>query len=193
MRRLEVRRHSYTKKGADRGHSSHLSREGVALARKISDQLGPFDRVVTSVVPRTLETALAMGFAVDESIPELGQLTEAFWAEVRRHEHWAWPRPFARYRTLSAAGQQVTAVGRIQIDIWIRNLEMTPPNGSLLVISHGHALEVGLVTCFPSGQLDELSLPFRHCEGFRASYADGEFTRLEIHRNGNDYQSSIQA
>ncbi|MCX6045606.1 MAG: phosphoglycerate mutase family protein [Chloroflexi bacterium] len=187
MRILEVRRHSYTKKGADRGHGSHLSREGVALARRLGAEIGPFDRVVTSMIPRTLETALAMGFAVDESIADLGQLTEGFWTEVGRHEHWSWPQPFAHYRTLIATGQQVAALGQTQVDIWIRLLEMTPPNGAVLAISHGHAIEVGLVTCFPAGQLDKLDRPFSHCEGFRVHYADGEFIKLEIQRNG-DYK-----
>ena len=142
MPTLEVRRHSYTKKDEARGHGSHLSGAGVALARKI----GPFERVVTSAIPRTLETALAMGFAVDEIIPALGQLPEAFWAEVGRHDHWSWPRLFARYRELIAMGQQVAALGMIQANIWIKTLEQIAPDGSVLVLSHGHAIEAGLVT-----------------------------------------------
>jgi len=185
MPMLEVRRHSYTKKDEARDHGSHLSSAGVALARKIGSQIGPFERVVTSDIPRTLETALAMGFAVDEIMPALGQLPEAFWAEVGRHDHWSWPRPFARYRELIALGQQAAALGKVQANIWINTLEQLAPDGSLLVLSHGHAIEAGLVTCFPSGQLDELSLPFRHCEGFRASYVDQRFMKLEIQRNGD--------
>jgi hypothetical protein len=65
MRIIQIRRHSYTKKGEARGRGSHLSAEGVALAREIGSQIGPFDLVLTSHSPRTLETAIAMGFAVD--------------------------------------------------------------------------------------------------------------------------------
>src|SRR5262245_40559339 len=65
VRWLEVRRHSYTKKGAARGRGSHLSAEGVAFARAIGATLGPFSYVVTNELPRAVETAVAMGFAVD--------------------------------------------------------------------------------------------------------------------------------
>ena len=63
MRMIEIRRHSYTKKGEGRGKGSHLSAEGVALARQVGGETGPFDLVLTSPVPRSLETAVAMGFA----------------------------------------------------------------------------------------------------------------------------------
>ena len=63
-RHLAVFRHAPTKKGEGRGQGSHLSAEGVTLARQIGADLGPFDRVYVSTIPRTMETALAMGYAV---------------------------------------------------------------------------------------------------------------------------------
>jgi broad specificity phosphatase PhoE len=65
MKRLEVRRHSFTKKGEARSRGSTLSAEGIQLARDVGSTMGPFAYVVASQIPRTLETALAMGFAVD--------------------------------------------------------------------------------------------------------------------------------
>ena len=59
MPTIEIRRHSYTKKGESRGKGSHLSAEGVALAREIGHHIGPFDLVLTSDSPRTLETAIS--------------------------------------------------------------------------------------------------------------------------------------
>ena len=66
MRYLEVRRHSKRVRPGQ-----HLSQWGVLLARRVGDELGPFDRVVTSPLPRCIETAVAMGFAVDETIEAL--------------------------------------------------------------------------------------------------------------------------
>jgi hypothetical protein len=68
MRWLEVRRHSHTKKGTAGGRGSHLSAQGVALARLVGGSLGPFAYVVTSASPRAVETAVAMGFAVDDMV-----------------------------------------------------------------------------------------------------------------------------
>jgi hypothetical protein len=39
MRTIGIRRHSYTKKGEARGKGSHLSAQGVALARQIGDRI----------------------------------------------------------------------------------------------------------------------------------------------------------
>ncbi len=79
MRTIEIRRHCYTKKGDARGKGSHLSAAGVGQARGIGEQIGPFNLVLTSTVPRTLETAIAMGFAVDEQLAVLGGIPPAVW------------------------------------------------------------------------------------------------------------------
>ncbi len=49
---LEIRRHSLTKKGPARGRGSHLSAQGVALARAVGPELGPAAYVLTSAAPR---------------------------------------------------------------------------------------------------------------------------------------------
>ncbi len=66
MKYLEVRRHS--KRNPPR---PHLIQEGVSLARKLGNTLGHFDRVITSTLPRALETAIAMGYAVDMEFEQL--------------------------------------------------------------------------------------------------------------------------
>ena len=97
MRWLEVRRHSLTKKGAARGRGSHLSAEGVMLARLVGASLGPFAFVVTSASPRAIETALAMGLAVDDTM----ELPSGYVSgEVERHQQWNWPRPYRTYAEL---------------------------------------------------------------------------------------------
>ncbi len=82
MKTLEARRHAFTKKGAARGSGSTLSAEGVRLARQIGSEMGRFAYVVASLVPRTLETALAMGFAVDELVEMGGGGWEEATAEI---------------------------------------------------------------------------------------------------------------
>src|SRR5690348_10355417 len=85
MRTIEVRRHAPTTRGVERGRGSHLSARGVALARAIGAHSGPFDRVFASLVPRTLETAIAMGFAVDDQWPVLGDVPADALAEIGHH------------------------------------------------------------------------------------------------------------
>src|SRR5581483_10534951 len=99
MRWLEVRRHSLTKKGTARGRGSHLSAEGVTL--------GPFARVLTSPAPRAIETAVAMGFAVDDII----ELPSGYVpGQVGHHQQWTWPEPYVSYAELIGSGGDLAKV-----------------------------------------------------------------------------------
>src|SRR4051812_10890120 len=89
MKTLEIRRHSMRKQGG----GSQLSQEGVDYARRLGASMGPFVRVATSVVPRARETAIAMGFAVDEELVTLAS-GEDFYAESEQNRWWESPQPF---------------------------------------------------------------------------------------------------
>src|SRR5688572_21635913 len=123
MRWLEVRRHSLTKKGAARGGGSQLSAEGVALARAVGARLGPFAYVAASPIPRTLETAIAMGFAVDEII----ELPAGYVAgEVEHHEQWSWELPYVRYAELIARGGGVAGLATLGREAFTRMVQAVP-------------------------------------------------------------------
>jgi hypothetical protein len=49
--------------------------------------------VLASVSPRAVETAVAMGFAVDDTVAMPSGYQPR---EVAHHEQWSWPRPFLR-------------------------------------------------------------------------------------------------
>ena len=104
MRWLEVRRHSLTKKDAARGRGSRLSVEGVALARLVGESLGPFGAVVTSASPRAIETAVAMGFAVDDTVELPSGPSGYVPGEVDHHDQWRWARPYRSYAELLGRG-----------------------------------------------------------------------------------------
>lgn len=53
----------------------------------------PFAYVLASVSPRAVETAVAMGFAVDDTVAMPSGYQPR---EVAHHEQWSWPRPFLR-------------------------------------------------------------------------------------------------
>src|SRR5215211_5741433 len=107
MRWLEVRRHWVTKKGPARDRGSHLSAQGVALARAVGAELGPIAYVVTSAAPRAIETAIAMGVAVDDTVDLPSGYVPG---EVGFHEQWTWAKPWVRYAELLARGGGLAAV-----------------------------------------------------------------------------------
>src|SRR5205807_1167648 len=92
VRTLEIRRHSFTKKGDARGRGSHLSAEGILAARQLGASLGHFDYVAASTSPRTMETAIATDFTVDDLI-DMPSPVET--GEIEFHAWREWDDPFA--------------------------------------------------------------------------------------------------
>lgn len=171
MRTLEVRRHSERQKPG-----AHLNQAGVALARRVGASLGPFARVVTSDKPRAFETALAMGFAVDEQLEGLGELGAGFTDEV------AWDAGFA---AIAAALRQEGAVARYArklLKLWSSLAETVPPGQALLVVSHGGIVECGAVAALPAADHAAWGGPLGLCEGVRLSFVSGRFTAGEVLR-----------
>ncbi len=140
---LEVRRHSLVKDHV------HLSQAGVDLARRVGASIGPFHRVVTSAITRTLETAIAMGFAVDEQLAVLGEIPPDVWDEVGHHERWGWDEPFVAFARLVREGGPVVRLGRAQAEAWRAIVGDLRQEGRALIISHGRVIGAGAVTCFP--------------------------------------------
>jgi broad specificity phosphatase PhoE len=182
MRTIEIRRHAYTKKGEARGKGSHLSPEGVALARRVGAGVGPFDLVLTSPVPRALETAIAMGFAVNDQLEALGDLSPEVLAEIGHHERWAWEEPFVTFAHFVRQGGSTARMGERQRQAWVRALEAVPGGGRVLIISHGRIIESGLVSCVPDGDFAAWGAAFHHCEGVRMTFAEGRFQGVQLLR-----------
>ena len=70
---LEHRRHSV------RSFTGHLTQPGVDLAKDVSKTMPQhFDHVVTSPLPRALQTAVAFGFGINEAREELQEYNEFY-------------------------------------------------------------------------------------------------------------------
>jgi broad specificity phosphatase PhoE len=179
MRWLEVRRHSFTKHGDGRGRGSHLSAEGVALARAVGATMGPFSRVVASRIPRTLETALAMGFAVDDLVDMPSGYIPG---EVEHHAQHTWRHPYCRYAELLAAGGGLAGLAATMRALFVEALGAIPDGSAALVVSHGGTIEPALVACLPRDDHALWGGPMGHCDGARLAFADGDFVSMEIRR-----------
>lgn len=182
MRAIEIRRHSYTKKGTDRGKGSHLSARGVAVAREIGLHTGPFDLVLTSLVPRTLETAIAMGYAVNDQWEILGDMPSNILEEIGHHDRWGWADPFVHFAQLVASGGPTGHLGARLKEAWLSALDSVPTDGRVLLVSHGRIIETGLVACVPDGNFAAWGAPFQHCKGVRMSYDHGRLTHIHLLR-----------
>ncbi len=145
MRYLEVRRHSKRDKPGQ-----HLSQWGVTLAHRVGAALGPFDRVLTSPLPRCVETAVALGFAVEATVDALAGpdgLGESF-PEIEWVDWAAGPAGFA---ALIAEGGPLAAFAAAQAAVW-RDLALRlPDGGAALLVGHGGAFLDGAALALAPG------------------------------------------
>ncbi len=171
MRYVELRRHTMRVKPGQ-----HLSQAGVTLARKIGETIGPFNRVITSTIPRAYETAIAMGFAVDEQLGEL-----AHWAEGVE-DVISWDAGFVTFAENARQGGALEKYVRQQAELITRIARFLPDDGAALVISHGGIVESQVVGCLPDEDFTTWGSPCDYCEGARLFF-DGEcFLRGEVLR-----------
>lgn len=178
-REVEVRRHSKRERPGQ-----HLTRAGVALARGIGFSAGPFDLVVASPIARCIETAVAMGYAVDvvderlagpdgagETFP---QMNEVNWAEGR-----------ASLAALIDRDGSCAAFARAQAAIWLEALARLPDAGRALIVTHGGAFLDGAALVLRPDALDLRSGQVSgYCEGVRLQFEGDTVAALEIIRAG---------
>lgn len=171
LRMLEVRRHTMRAAPAQ-----HLTQAGVELARRIGDSTGPFERVITSEVPRAFETAIAMGFAVDEQNGVLNHLAPGVEDEV------AWNAGFAPFALAVQRGGATARFAHLQAEFWHSVVEVLPVGGSALLVTHGGMIESGAVACLPHADHASWGAFCNYCEGVRLFYDSGRFTDIQILR-----------
>jgi len=171
MKTIEIRRHTIRSKPGD-----HLNQSGVTLARRIGEKLGPFDRVVTSTLPRAFETALAMGFAVDKQI----ELMSSYGMDVEREI--PWPQPFASYakavRRMGAATEYANKLAKYYAEL----ADSLADGGGALVVNHGGVLELGVVASCPDADFESWGDAAYYCEGARLFWEDRKCVKSEVLR-----------
>ena len=171
MKTIEVRRHSILSKPGE-----HLNQAGVTLARLVGENLGPFDRVVTSTLPRAFETAIAMGFAVDEQV----ELMSTYGMDVEREV--PWPQSFAAYAKRVRRDGAAREYGRQLTKVYARLANYLADGRSALVINHGGVLELGVVASLPDADYEFWGEAADYCEGARLYWEDGKCVNTELLR-----------
>jgi broad specificity phosphatase PhoE len=170
MRILEVRRHTIRNLS-----SQHISQAGVDLARRVGAGMGQFDRVVTSTLPRAFETALAMGYAVDEQIEQLSIMGEEVGAVIQ------WNAGYAAWAKAAANSPVVGLYTQALAELWRSIVRALPENGRALIISHGGIVEAGTIGCLPTSPLFGPAA-CSYCEGARITFENAAVVNVEILR-----------
>jgi broad specificity phosphatase PhoE len=173
MPTLEIRRHTErTQPG------KHLSQAGVDRARRVGATLGKFDRVVTSDAPRAIETAIAMGCAVDEQNDRLNLMADDVNAEIK------WDAGFAGWARVVKQGGAAARFAQEQADVWRSIAASLPDDGRALIITHGGFIEAGTAACLPYEVVTRLGSFCDYCEGVRLTFEGEQVTNIEVLRVG---------
>ncbi|MBK8782219.1 MAG: hypothetical protein IPO22_10525 [Anaerolineales bacterium] len=171
MKILEIRRHSIRSPQGD-----HLNQSGVELARLVGQNIGPFDRVVTSTLPRAFETAIAMGFAVDDQ----SALLSTYGRDVEKEA--PWPLSFADYAEVIQAGGASTKYASKLAKYYAGIMNFISESRSALVINHGGVVELGVVGCLPGFDFSSWGGSVEYCEGARLFWDVDKFVKAEVLR-----------
>ncbi len=171
MRTLEIRRHSHRNVPLP-----HLSQLGVDLARHAGEGLGHFDRVVTSTIPRAFETAIAMGYAVDEQIEQLGLMSDAVTEAIQ------WNAGFTAWAKAAQDSAAVARYAQLMADVLRSIVRTLPEEGRALIISHGGIVEACIVGCVPAGTHFADDAACGYCEGARLTFSEEVVTHFEMLR-----------
>ena len=171
MKTIEIRRHSIRSKPGD-----HLNQPGVSLARLVGENLGPFDRVITSTLPRAIETAIAMGFAVDE----LNEVMSSYGNDVDREA--PWPLSPVEYARIIRKGKATAEYAQRLVVVYTKLADYLMDGRAALVVNHGGIAEMGAVACLPDADHFAWGPHFDYCEGIRLFWEDGKFVNGEILR-----------
>jgi broad specificity phosphatase PhoE len=171
MKTLEIRRHSLRARMAQ-----DLSEEGIALANLVGQAMGEFDRVVTSPLPRAVQTAEAMGYTVDETAELLSTTGDSVDLEC------PWPASFGEYAAASRQNGPTTRYTQRLANFYVKLAGSLPEGGAALVVNHGGVVELSAVACFPSADFAALGDYIDYCEGVRLTWENGKFTSVQVLR-----------
>ena len=156
-----------------------LSREGIELARLVGAESGPFDRVVSSPLARAVETAVEMGFGVDETLAELARMPPGAFGD--------WPAPFASVSKLVGAGGAATEFANQTAGAWRGVIESVPDGGKALIVTHGGIIELGAAAAVPAAEHRSWGGPIGYCEGVRLTF-DEDFLSCQVLRVPERYR-----
>jgi broad specificity phosphatase PhoE len=153
----------------------HLTREGVRLAREVGAHLGDFDLVVTSDAPRAIETAIAMGYASDRQVEDLGSLFGA-------DDEVGWASGCAALAEALPGSKRLARASRKHAGLLQEIAGSLPEGGRALVVSHGGVIELGVVGLLPSHDFSSWNPWCGYCEGVRLTFAGDACTAAHLLR-----------
>jgi len=136
--------------------------------------MGPFARVVTTLAPRAFETAIAMGFAVDEQPDDFPLMENEGESEV------AWDVGYAAWSRAAGLGGVAARYAQREAACWRKIVMAVPEGSSVLLVTHGGVIEAGAASCMTTGEHTTLEAGCDYCEGVRLSFDGTDWVGIKV-------------
>lgn len=143
------------------------------MARLVGDRSGPYQWVAASPLPRAVETAVAMGFEVNQTVEDLARMPPGALD--------GWPLPFAAVSELVSAGGAAAEFAAQTLGVWREIVARIPDSGKALIVTHGGIVELGAVAADPDGPHQAWGGPTGYLEGVRLTF-EGDLCRCRVLR-----------
>jgi hypothetical protein len=131
------------------------------------------------MLPRAFETAIAMGFAVNEQIELMSTYGDTVEHEV------PWPQSFAVYAKAVKRDRAAAHYAKQLARFYTELAQSLTENSAALVINHGGIVELGVVASFPDADYESWGDAVDYCEGARLFWQGGKFVSAEVLRVSN--------
>jgi broad specificity phosphatase PhoE len=176
---IEIRRHAERHKPG-----ANLNARGVARAGNASARARTYALVVTSPMPRAIQTAVAMGHGVDEEDWTMASMGGAL-------NDFPWDVSFAamqrEIRDNLVAGAWAT-LQSAQLRYWLSRIE---PGEALLVVSHGGIAEAGIIGLLGDTDVSALGSSLGYSEGARLVIEGDRVTGVDLLRFNDDDEEYV--
>ncbi len=136
--------------------------------------MGPFHTVLCSPSQRTLDTAIAMGFAIDGEYQPV-DFTDAEYDKLDE----AMPpnTPFVDRAKAMAEDMLYRAYAKALRKQWKKLATSLPDGAAALVATHGGYMDNSAVACLPDANHEQWGENFGHCEGIRLAFDGKDFVK----------------
>lgn len=138
--------------------------------------MGTFDVVITSPLPRAAETAIAMGYGIDQEVQDLAVVGKGAMAEID------WPMSFSQFTERTRPGTALAQRGSELSALLLRIANEIGEGRSVLLLSHGAVIEMAAIASTPWLDHTTWGPHCGHCEGVRLTVQEDIFVAAEILR-----------
>lgn len=152
------------------GKSPHISKKGLLKANEIGKKLPEFDRVLSSISIRALETAIALGCSIDETI----NFDDAEPNELNPIKKEQVFDLFADFKKNILETSFFKAYSSNLVSLISNKLKIYKNTEKILIISHGGVIEYSTIGFLPTIDYLSWGRVVDHCNGVKLIFEGGK-------------------